>query len=1776
MSYYDRKYRDLDSSYDKIMHSTPKKSRDEYGSRVSSSYVPGELSTATENHISNISQSENVSVKTGVTSRITQSVKKSSVSSTRSSGYSSEEGRKEDEIGSSDILNSRISRALGSPMDVEAVPSRSGIRSSIDDKYSTDKSKQNDLGFQYEDIKSFRERQKVEGDRLEMHRQSLTGNIVGTGKYGAMKSDYSVPSSGASSGLANKGKDSDVSMFTSLVTSSSGDSDRRSSHDDDPLSRENLLAEARRENKDIRSGIHSSSSDYKVSSERRSFHDDDPLSREKLLAEARSKGAGIHSSSSDYKVSSERRSFHDDDPLSREKLLAEARSKGAGIHSSSSDYKVSSEHRSFHDDDPLSREKLLAEARSKGAGIHSSSSDYKVSSERRSFQDDDPLSREKLLAEARSKGAGIHSSSSDYKVSSERRSFHDDDPLSREKLLAEARSKGAGIHSSSSDYKVSSERRSFHDDDPLSREKLLAEARSKGAGIHSSSSDYKVSSERRSFHDDDPLSREKLLAEARSKGAGIHSSSSDYKVSSERRSFHDDDPLSRKNLLASSSHDFRYSKELSRSKEDIGASSKDRLLSEKSQTSASSDVDSRLHSSSSLDDKLGKGGDLGDSHDDRFSKSDALVSKYLQSSRYKGHSKYGVDLDSDHKLHHSQLTGIKEEGRDDVGKKDDRHRNEKDRTGSEVKHHSVGGKPMSYLPSSSSYEDLLQKKRESNTEAKTGDSNLSGITNETHNSSRFSYSGVTSSKSSLQPEHSVSKTSDITGGSGETSDLSRRLNSQLHEDRKARQDAIDRLLDSTRRYSSESIFDKKSHDKKLDEVIGAITSRELDSTASHYDRHVKETKLNEKTASDRDKYPSVFKEKNDKIDVLRREDRETGATKPEDNRRGSQGIDGAGSTDRYRPRLSRDLSSDDKPRSSVFHDNGTTKQGVTTQEERFQKYRYNNSSSYETPYTSLDHSYQPGLTGKSIDDGRIYNQPLNPGESPDKRHPESSYPDSRNASNQYDIPDKSDYDRGPGAMRKTTEGRPQEIYDKLRRGSDQVDKPKQEPGYAGPSGPDERRGSIEGIFDDLEPLYDHLNLSSGSVPQPSRGRVAESPVPISDHYSLPLDKYDKPVAVHGTAKDPSKPDVPGREIVSRHSDLRDYGISDYKTEQHVTETTRTSFMQRSFMSRNGEVVKDEVKHHEEVHHGGENAMEGSERRESNLPTRIQRYPAARVDDLPKDRRTSATDITRTTEEVRRTREVTGADRKNEGRRDSTKLDDILKMAGMKDTGDTTKYQEQTRKEEVTRISDNSNVRTKVHRTDVSTNVNIVKEIVKEKKEKPKSGKTGIAGLRSKIEALTKSVDELMNLKRKTLLKSYVQEHADRRPSKDIEALPKPEHYEVKSKRYEPDIKFDEVDYAHKEVEIEKSPKRPEIDHSQLNIENLWVSEEHHGTDIGLHIPKQINLIPSGEQLEWWNAPTAEEADRFLCIGDWQWWNANTTEGVDHILGIRAINKETGAAGAIIAKYQGDEKPIEWAWLQAPQQPSPAQKRRTLTRVLKKDNKGGDDWWNAPTAEDADKYLSIGHYQWWDDNTGKGVDQVLGMRGSSEETGTILATYTGGTKPTAWTWVHTSEQPSDHKEEKRHTLTRSSRDLYIDETNAGNVELLIRVKDQETTTQQPPRYVAIRPGPVEKAIIIRDIREGDIPSYASDVRLEGQGGQGLQIQDGVIKMRIKDMTPEARNAWVNIMGMQRNDFKLQENETVEIPVTVVDHPKPKAKEDIYAIPMKKKKKILQKGKVNEDV
>jgi hypothetical protein len=49
--------------------------------------------------------------------------------------------------------------------------------------------------------------------------------------------------------------------------------------------------------------------------------------------------------------------------------------------------------------------------------------------------------------------------------------------------------------------------------------------------------------------------------------------------------------------------------------------------------------------------------------------------------------------------------------------------------------------------------------------------------------------------------------------------------------------------------------------------------------------------------------------------------------------------------------------------------------------------------------------------------------------------------------------------------------------------------------------------------------------------------------------------------------------------------------------------------------------------------------------------------------------------------------------------------------------------------------------------------------------------------------------------------------------------------------------------------------------------------------------------------------------------------------------------------------------------------------------------------------------------------------------------------------------------------------------------------------------------------------------------------------------------------------------------VKENETVEIPVQVIDKPRPtKVKEDIYAVPNKKKKKkslVLNRRKVEKD-
>jgi hypothetical protein len=686
----------------------------------------------------------------------------------------------------------------------------------------------------------------------------------------------------------------------------------------------------------------------------------------------------------------------------------------------------------------------------------------------------------------------------------------------------------------------------------------------------------------------------------------------------------------------------------------------------------------------------------------------------------------------------------------------------------EEKHHSVSGKPMSYLPKDSSYKDLLEKKKRDSFSEKTEEKpNLTGKSHEMSSSSKFTYGDITSkidrssdykdygnvpgstskigggnvpsSTSKIGVGNVPGSTSKVGGGNvqnstskigvgnvpGSTSkvggedDLPRRLSYDWQDDRQARQDAIDRLLNSTRRYSSDSILDKTSHDKNLDDVIGAMSNKDLDSSTSHMERNVRETKID---------------------------------GKPEYNRQ-SYEDDKSGKTEVYHHRLSNKSSSElDTDRGKVTSggepqrpDNDRPRHNLTP-EERIRKYKYKDTSRYETPYTSLDHShnYKPTSFGENVDGDRIYAVPTKPPGLSEKGKPRSSHPDI-NDKRSNEIPNRSRPDYPP-AYKPSSTSKPLDdpgdgIYDKLRRQSGPLEKPKQETSNSGlyTSKYDNRRGSIEGLD---EPVYERLDLSSDHGPLPvPKGR--DSPIPMSDHYSQPLDKYNKPVALHGKTREPANADetTAGREIVSRYPDRRlsDRGdLSGLTTEQqsNVTETTRTSYMQRSFMSRNGEVIKDEVKRHDEIRHGGQNAIEGTEAKPSNplMHTRIQRYPAAKTENLGRDDTVTDTkiiedvrrlrDYTETHEDTRKTKDVTP---------DSHKLDEIMKLTGLENTGDVTNYQEQTRRDDVTRIQGDSNFRTKVHRTDVNTSVNIVKEIPAVKQDKPaKSGKSAYDGLRIKI------------------------------------------------------------------------------------------------------------------------------------------------------------------------------------------------------------------------------------------------------------------------------------------------------------------------------------------------------------------------------------------------------------------------------------------------------------
>lgn len=701
-------YRDVEQSYDRITHSTPKKSRDDYGSAISSSYVPGQ---SIENHISESHQGGNVNVKSGVTRTVTQSVKKTSSSSTRSSGYSSEDGRKEDDNGHADILNSRIGGALESSTTVHSY----GTTSSNDGNHVyVDRRKPSNVGFEYEDIDSFRERQKIEGDNLQMHRQGLTANIVGTAKRGDSTTTSTVSKPG----------DSNDTTYSSRITSSSYKS---SSGGNDPLSRENLLAESRARNI-LSGGAHSTTtttSSYSVSGSR-----DD--AKDKLLADGKDRGSGQYSGSSHEYRYSNRLSG------SKEDLTGSSKDPSTSYGGS--------------------RESALQSSRYT-SGLSRSIEDILG-----------PSSTRESAVSPNRYSSGLSRSREDITASK------DSDALSGRSGYS------SGLSRSIEDILGHS----------TSREPTSSYGNSRESALQSSR-----------YSSDLSRSKEDLTGSSRDK-----------------------DPLSSKDSALYSS---RYSSGLSRSVEDILGSSKDRYSSSNYGSRYSSDLSrsgrEKVTSPTSraiLDDRVNKS-HLGAPQDDSYTKSDALVSKYLQSSRHKNLSKHASE--SDLQSRHSPLGGIKEEDREDDSTKGARG------SSTDVKHHSVGGRPMSYLPSSSSYEDLLQRKRESVTSDEP--------TTDKYN--RYSYGDSYSSRISREQDKRFS-------------DKTKRLSTELHENRKARQNAIDRLLESTRRYSSDSILDKNPREKQTDALLGSSYSKDLDTAGNRYDSRYNERKPGEGPGNDRDKY----------------------------------------------------------------------------------------------------------------------------------------------------------------------------------------------------------------------------------------------------------------------------------------------------------------------------------------------------------------------------------------------------------------------------------------------------------------------------------------------------------------------------------------------------------------------------------------------------------------------------------------------------------------------------------------------------------------------------------------------------------------------------------------------------------------------------------------------------------------------------------------------------------------------------------------------------------
>ncbi|XP_048580954.1 uncharacterized protein LOC116603738 [Nematostella vectensis] len=382
--------------------------------------------------------------------------------------------------------------------------------------------------------------------------------------------------------------------------------------------------------------------------------------------------------------------------------------------------------------------------------------------------------------------------------------------------------------------------------------------------------------------------------------------------------------------------------------------------------------------------------------------------------------------------------------------------------------------------------------------------------------------------------------------------------------------------------------------------------------------------------------------------------------------------------------------------------------------------------------------------------------------------------------------------------------------------------------------------------------------------------------------------------------------------------------------------------------------------------------------------------------------------------------------------------------------------------------------------------------------------SGMSALRSKIAALSKSVGELSKYRdRSSHLRSYVSEH-EGRPSVEVKKdLPKMDRYGMRSKRLEPrQFELEGEVYDKPDPTIPTRIRSSEPISSPVSIDPVASAPPERVTsDIHVTSPTKTSYHVTMEKT----------------VGD---------EPVK--LGSLSVTEYQRAAGLGI--YIPEQVTLD--------------KNRSY-------------WVDALTAEDVDRLQKIGNWGWWKANTVEGDGTLLGIHPSEKHTGVMLATYDTGTKPQKYMWIGKEDgQESEPEHTDTHTLTRTDSNMFVDRANDGRVQLLIRVKAKDSSE---PRFITVRPGPVEKAIIVRNKSLSELPSYAKYHVTNITSSEGIELKDGFVKVRLEEMTPEFREAWGNIVGVTPKEI-MDQDATIDIPVSTTQT----TPEPIYARPYKKRK------------